>query len=968
MRKLLRERLAVLLTIAMVVTGIPMPAYAGTVSLQAAQQYQLGTWVYSTADAINYSFTPEESGEYVVWLMNKADDRENGKLHVTGNNEDYRAYVYFEIFDVDVVELSLEKGNTYTMEYESESSTDKNEMGFLIKKSTQSNIVMDQKQSITGEEFGCYSFQCSVAESGIYAVNFEFLAEESGFIQFNVNGKGISTKIRKWNEVLYLSWEEGAPLDVRIFSKNAGNISVEVQKINIVEMTGSTMTNLSYDPNAAPTLYHVALDENSRYDIVSTGTGSGRSGIQLLKSDFWDYQSSYAYDSWNMAMSCRIGAESDEEEDTIGETNGDGKIDYYILFNGDQAAQNLTLSVNKVSVNKEIVADTPLTDTIDTFAPRYYSFTPATAGKYMIGGTLEGSAYVTIYDEQWNSLQSSFVSSGSQLTFEAEEGQTLYIRVLCEEIQADPVQILLEKSNWDYEIADGVLTISGSGRLSGDRGMFSEIDSSIHKIVIGDGITSVENGIFAWLDKVTEVSLPSTLTSIGDFAFSGLGLREITIPDTVTSIGNGAFRFNDNLEKVTIGKGVTTIGRNAFAYDSKLKSITVHSDNQTYKSKDNVLFTKDEKRLVMYPAGLESSSYTVPETVTAIEEGAFRGNSAITSITLGKIVSSLADRDYALHDLLGLQSIQVEAGNTTYSARDGVLFSADGSRLIEYPSEKNGEAYTVGTGVTSIAYSAFWGNMNIKTVAIPTSVQSIEEAAFSVTGLTSVVIPEGVATISERSFMWCQNLETVTIPVSVTAVGTYAFLGNDKLTTVYYNGTDAQWNNIRIEEGNDKLTDAKRLQNIAAPEGNPSQNPGGNNTQNTGGNVTQNPGGNPSQNSGTTVTQNPGGNTTQNSSANTSTSKSKTKSKQKLKVKSGTKVNYTKKKLKKAKKKFTIKLSGAKGKVTYTSNKKKYVTVNSKGVVTVKKGTPKGTYKVTVKAAGNSKYKAASATITIKVK
>lgn len=962
MRKLLGERLAVLITIAMVVTGIPMPTYAGTVSQQAAQQYQLGTWVYSTADAINYSFTPEESGEYVVWLMNKSDERENGKLHVTGNNEDYRAYVYFETFDVDVVELSLEKGNTYTMEYESESSTDKNEMGFLIKKTTQSNIVMDQKQSITGEEFGYNSFQCSVAESGLYAVNFEFLAEKSDFIEISASSKGIITKRDEWKDCLYISLNEGEPLDVRIFSKNAGNISVEVQKINIVEMTGSTMTNLSYDPNAAKTLYHVALDENSMYDIVSTGNGSGQAGLQLLESDYWLRKSSHVDDSWNIVMSCRIGAESDEEEDEneTGENNRDGKIDYYILFNGDQAAQNLTLSVNKVSADKEIVADTPLTEAMDTIAPRYYSFTPATAGKYSIGGTFEGFMDVTIYDDQWNYKDDSYISSGRQMTFEAKEGQTLYIKMQCEETQADPVQILIEKSNWDYEIADGVLTISGSGRLSGDWGMFYRIDPSIHKIVIGEGITSVGDGIFARLDQVTEVSLPSTLTSIGEGAFSRLDLKEIAIPDAVTSIGYGAFRFNDNLEKVTIGKGVTTIGRNAFAYDSKLKSITVHSDNQSYKSKDNVIFSKDEKHLIMYPAGLESSSYIVPESVTAIEEGAFRGNSAITSITLGKNVSSLADRDYALHDLLGLQSIQVEAGNTTYSARDGVLFSADGSRLIEYPVEKSGEAYTVGTGVTSIAYAAFWANMNIKTVAIPTSVQSIEEAAFSVTGLTSVAIPESVTTISDRSFMWCQNLETVTIPVSVTAVGTYAFLGNDKLTTVYYNGTDAQWNTIRIEEGNDQLTDAKRQQNIAAP--------GDNTTQNPGDNTSQNPGGNNTQNSGGNVTQSPGGNTTQNSSANTSTSKSKTKSKQKLKVKSGTKVNYTKKQLKKAKKKFTIKLSGAKGKVTYTSNKKKYVTVSSKGVVTVKKRTPKGTYKITVKAAGNSKYKAASATITIKVK
>ena len=64
---------------------------------------------------------------------------------------------------------------------------------------------------------------------------------------------------------------------------------------------------------------------------------------------------------------------------------------------------------------------------------------------------------------------------------------------------------------------------------------------------------------------------------------------------------------------------------------------------------------------------------------------------------------------------------------------------------------------------------------------------------------------------------------------------------------------------------------------------------------------------------------------------------------------------------------FTIKPSSAQGKVTYTSSSKK-VTVTSKGKVTVKKGTAKGTYKITVKAAGNSKYKAGSKVVKVVVK
>ena len=72
--------------------------------------------------------------------------------------------------------------------------------------------------------------------------------------------------------------------------------------------------------------------------------------------------------------------------------------------------------------------------------------------------------------------------------------------------------------------------------------------------------------------------------------------------------------------------------------------------------------------------------------------------------------------------------------------------------------------------------------------------------------------------------------------------------------------------------------------------------------------------------------------------------------------------------VKKKAQKVTLKVTKAQGKVTYTSSNKKYVTVSSKGAVTLKKGTPKGTYKITVKAAGKGIYDKGSKEISIKVK
>ena len=90
-----------------------------------------------------------------------------------------------------------------------------------------------------------------------------------------------------------------------------------------------------------------------------------------------------------------------------------------------------------------------------------------------------------------------------------------------------------------------------------------------------------------------------------------------------------------------------------------------------------------------------------------------------------------------------------------------------------------------------------------------------------------------------------------------------------------------------------------------------------------------------------------------------------------MKVKVASKTYKAKKSTGKLNKKhsFIIGVKNAKGKVTYSRSKasKAYITVSKKGKVTVRKGTPKGTYTITVKAKGTSKYRGKSKKITIKV-
>lgn len=137
---------------------------------------------------------------------------------------------------------------------------------------------------------------------------------------------------------------------------------------------------------------------------------------------------------------------------------------------------------------------------------------------------------------------------------------------------------------------------------------------------------------------------------------------------------------------------------------------------------------------------------------------------------------------------------------------------------------------------------------------------------------------------------------------------------------------------------------------------------GGKNNAGTGGNA-----GNVAAD-GTNITGSSGAGTAENSRKETQQATvSASRSKQPMKVSPGTK-KFSAAKLKKKGRTFKISVKKAKGKVTYKSSNKKYVKVTSKGKVTVKKKTPKGTYKITVRARGNKKYKSGSRTIKIKVK
>ena len=252
------------------------------------------------------------------------------------------------------------------------------------------------------------------------------------------------------------------------------------------------------------------------------------------------------------------------------------------------------------------------------------------------------------------------------------------------------------------------------------------------------------------------VVIPSTVTydgqtyqvtRIGYEAFYGSpSITSITIPESVTSIGENAFN-NVTLSSLTIPESVTSIEKDAFKW-SNIVTVNINS----IEAWCNIDFENRHSNPVgLYQTltlnGVTVTEVTIPNTVTAIKDYTFYYCWPLKTITIPEGVTSIGDE--AFYNC-GITSI------------------------------------TIPEGVTSIGDNAFEECAGLKTITIPESVTSIGDNAFYNCGITSITIPEGVTSIGNSVFCGCQKLTSITIPENsrLTSIGDYAFYGCQKLTSI----------------------------------------------------------------------------------------------------------------------------------------------------------------------------------------
>jgi hypothetical protein len=283
------------------------------------------------------------------------------------------------------------------------------------------------------------------------------------------------------------------------------------------------------------------------------------------------------------------------------------------------------------------------------------------------------------------------------------------------------------------------------------------------------GVTTIDNSAFRFCKAITDVTLPEGIQEIRSAAFFGcFRLATVSLPDSLQAIRFAAFMACRSLLSVTLPANVNVIEDSAFSGCDSLVSIAVDGANAVYSSTNGVLFNKAMSLLIQCPGG-KTGRFTIPASVTDIGERAF-----ITSY--------------------GLVGIDVDAANAVFSSRDGVLFSKDGTALIQCPGGWAG-AYTMPSNVLSIGERAFAACDSLISVTIPASVTNISERAFEDAAITAVYFLGDAPAVDGDIFDGCSDTLRV-----------YALPGTTGWGTTFAEYTPEPWSPTITEAGWDPGT------------------------------------------------------------------------------------------------------------------------------------------------------------------
>ena len=372
-------------------------------------------------------------------------------------------------------------------------------------------------------------------------------------------------------------------------------------------------------------------------------------------------------------------------------------------------------------------------------------------------------------------------------------------------------KVMWDFTNWSLS-DEGVLSFNKNYNFeNADDYPWYSLRDQVTGLDLGQNVTVIGNNAFYGCDALAEVTIPSSVTSISEYAFaycSALETVDLTGATGLTVIGEYAFHNCDALTGVAIPSSVTTISEYAFANSDILETVDL-SGATSLATIGNYAFSECNTL----------GNVVIPASVETIGERAFYDCAALTAVTIPAGVQTMGSQVFYGCDNLSVICCEAESkpegwgGEWNYGvfngswkhlpvawdctnwslSEEGVLTvrkNYDYDSSSDYPWYELREQITAvefAGNVTTIGDYAFYDYNNLQLATMPAGFTTIGGYAFSNCGNLKMVDlsnTTSLATIGNYAFSGCSNLQSLTIPATVTTIGERAFYDCQKLETI----------------------------------------------------------------------------------------------------------------------------------------------------------------------------------------